>query len=374
MRSIKLKPAHYILLFVISFGLLYLLLGRFATNVFMQTVKPADYSALNIPSWLSFGFAWDSGWYSSIALNGYPKTIAPVYAFFPLFPLLVGFITKFGVHFMTAGFLINIVASFLASLALYKLAREFLSENLSLYTVLLFLVFPMSFFLFAFYTEAVFCALSFWAIYFARKQSWAYASILAMLCTATRLVGLIVMIPIILEYLRVKQYSVNKFDYNILWFALMPLGLVSYMIYAHSIVGSYFAMFEAYKLGEWSYQSFQPNFILTLIRSAIQVGKTGEFLVLLPLLCWFGFATVIFVLRKKLPLSYIVYSVVSLIFIVLNDNVTSVNRYVLPLFPVFIGIVMLLKNKQLLLTFLIAIFMLCQGVFFVMFANGHWIG
>jgi hypothetical protein len=133
-------------------------------------------------------------------------------------------------------------------------------------------------------------------------------------------------------------------------------------------------MFEAYKLGEWSYQSFQPNFVLTLIRSAIQVGKTGEFLVLLPLLCWVGFASIIFLVRKKLPLSYVVYTVVSLVFIVLNGNVTSVNRYVLPLFPVFISIVMLLKSKEVLLTLLIAVFMLCQGVFFVMFANGHWIG
>lgn len=374
MSSIRLKPVHYILLFIMSFALLYILLGRFATNVFMQTVKPVGYSVLNLPSLLSFGFAWDSGWYSSIVLAGYPKSIAPVYAFFPLFPLLVSVVAKFGIHFLVAGYFINIVASFFASLALYKLAREFVTEKYSLYTVLLFLVFPMSFFMFAFYTEAVFCALSFWAIYFARKQQWAYASILTMFCTATRLVGLLVMIPVVLEYLRAKQYSIKKFDYNVLWFALMPLGLIAYMIYSYTQVGSYFAMFEAYKLGEWSYQSFQPNFVLTLIRSAIQVGKTGEFLVLLPLLCWVGFASVIFVVRKKLPLSYVVYTIASLVFIVLNGNLTSVNRYVLPLFPVFIAMVMLLRNKEVLLTFLITVFMLCQGVFFVMFANGHWIG
>lgn len=357
-----------------SFAILYIVLGRFSTNTLLQSAKPAGYSVLHLPSWLSFSFAWDSGWYSSIVLKGYPNTISPVYAFFPLFPFIVNIVSKIGVHFLTVGFIINIVASFLASLALYKLAREFISEKYSLYTVLLFLAFPMSFFLFSFYTEAVFCALSFWAIYFARKQSFAYASILTMFCTATRLIGLLVMIPVVLEYLRAKQYSINKFDYNVLWFGLIPLGLITYMVYSYIQVGSYFAMFEAYKLGEWTYQSFQPNFVLTLIRASIQIGKTGEFLVLLPLLCWVGFATIIFLVRKKLPLSYVVYTIVSLIFIVLNGNVTSVNRYVLPLFPVFIAVVMLLRNKEVLLSLLIAVLMFCQGAFFVMFANGYWIG
>ena len=107
---------------------LYILLGRFATNVFMQTVKPEGYSVLNLPSLLSFGFAWDSGWYSSIVLAGYPKSIAPVYAFFPLFPLLVSIVAKLGIHFLVAGYFINIVASFFASLALYKLCLLYTSR------------------------------------------------------------------------------------------------------------------------------------------------------------------------------------------------------------------------------------------------------
>lgn len=369
-----LKPWHIIVVSILCWALVLIILGRFGINVFKQTAQPQIYKSLNIPELLRFSFNWDAGWYYAIAEHGYGKSITPVFAFFPLYPMLIVLIHKIGLNYVWSAFLLNFAATCLALIALYKLSLEFLDVKKSYLVVFLFMAFPMSFFMFSFYTEAVFCALSFWSIYFARKQHWAAASVLAALCSATRLVGLLLLVPILIEYLKSKKYKLHSLDYNAFWFVLIPAGFVSYMIYAKYQTGNFFAMFHAYKVGEWTYQSFQPNFILTLYKQTSAVIHNGDILTLIPLLCWFGFLTIIFLARKKLPISYVVYVLVSLVVFVLNSNVVSVNRYVLPLFPVYIAAVMLLQKKEEFIYMLITLLAIAQGVFFIVFANGFWVG
>lgn len=366
---------HYIIgFFVLIWSLVYIFLGRFSTNVFKQAAKPIEYQLLNIPKILDFTFAWDSGWYGSLVQFGYPSELSPVYAFFPLFPFLVSTISNIGINFIVVGFVINLVATFFASLALYKLSREFLDDKYSLYSVLIFLAFPMSMFLFAFYTEAIFCALSFWAIYFARKQSWAYSAAFGALLTSTRLIGMLILVPIAIEYLRSKDYNIKKVSWDLAWLFIIPLGLLSYMVFSKIRVGSYLSFLEAYKLGEWSYQVFNLNFVETIIKSIWQIKYSGEILVLIPVICWLLFLFIAISYRKKLPISYTAYVLVYLIFIVLNSNMTSVNRYVLPLFPIYVATAIYMQKKEVLLAAVIGLMMMCQGVALVMFSNGYWIG
>lgn len=370
----ELKPWQILMIATLFWAISLIFLGRFSSNVFSQIAQPPIFKTLVIPKLLSFSFNWDSGWYYAIASNGYGKAITPVYAFFPLFPLLVNLIHKLGINIVLSSFILNTTATFFALLGLYKLSAEFLNKKQSLLVVLLFMAFPMSFFMFAFYTEALFCALSFWAIYFARKQNWALASVLAMFCGATRLVGLILLVLIALEYLRAKQYNIKNIDKNVLWLMLIPLGLAAFMTYSYIQTGNYLAMFEAYKIGEWTYQKFQPNFILTILRQTSTVWHSGDFLVFIPLVSWLVFLSITILAAKKLPLSYTAYALISLLFFVLNSNVVSVNRYVLPLFSVYIAFVMLLKNKSELIQLAIIFMAIAQGVFLAMFANGFWIG
>ncbi len=370
----NLKPWHIIGFITLAWAFSLILLGRFSTNVFGQIAQPEVFKTIDIPKLLSFSFNWDAGWYYSIAKLGYSKTITPIYAFFPLFPIMVRLISKLGLNIVISGFLINLVATFFSLLGLYKLSLEFFDNKKAWLTVFLFMAFPMSFFMFAFYTEALFCALSFWAIYFTRKRFWAYASILAMFCSATRLIGLLVGLVVVIEYFQSKKFKLKNVDTQVWWLSLAPIGLLAYSVFAHTQTGDYLAMLKAYKVGEWSYQSFQPNFLLTLYKQSALVWHNGDILTLIPLVCFFGFFIITILTIQRLPLSYSIYTLLSLLIFILNSNVVSVNRYVLPLFSVYIGVAMLLKNRTEFIQLFIVVMAIAQGVFFTVFANGFWIG
>jgi Gpi18-like mannosyltransferase len=119
-------------------------------------------------------FKWDSYYYLQIAEHDYGKVKTALPVFFPLFPYSVRTVSA-ALHLgpLAAGYAINTVASFFAMLFMYLLAFEFFRDRrAALQALLLFAFFPFSYFMSAFYTEALFCALSLGAFYFARRRIW----------------------------------------------------------------------------------------------------------------------------------------------------------------------------------------------------------
>ncbi|MGI9103949.1 MAG: mannosyltransferase family protein [Terriglobales bacterium] len=300
-------------------------------------------NAIHVPLWQRGTFNWDAYYYLHIAAHGYRSDEPATFAFFPLFPALVAMLHKLGLGLVTAGLLLNLLATGFAAVFLYLMAMEFCSrEQCAQRAVWLFLLFPSSYFLAAFYSEAVFCALGFGALWLARKRQWLAASMLLALLTATRPTALCFVLAVAVEYLDAKQFSARKLDRSALAFLAAPAGLMAYMAYLQARWGDAL-LFARVQHQFWDYRAFTWNLVKPLVqatRSAVGLTQYGFWVEAAR--HWVTLACFVVALlalvggwRKLLP-SYRVLIAASLLLFLASGSLGSVNRFVLPLFPVFL--------------------------------------
>lgn len=330
---------------------------------------------------------FDAIFYLRIATDGYGSGASALPVFFPLFPMTVRVLTDvLPMSPLVAGYLLNTVASFFAMLSLYLLADDLFGDRRgAVRSLLLFAAFPFSYFLSAFYSEALFCALTFGAFLFARRRVWWASCVLLALATATRFAGVVAVIAVFVEYLSSRGFSLRRLDRRAWWFLLGPLGLVAYMWYLQRHFGDALYFKNAYRYG-WGFELFQPN-ILSTFRNELStlwnllVHHRGD-------LTWkdafvtesvfFGSwvlgAAAIGSAVRKIPVSYVVYGFASLLLFCLNSNFISVNRFLVPLFPLFLIGVAHTRRSETAYSLLLASSAVGLGVFLTMFSNGFWTG
>ena len=166
--------------------------------------------------------AWDSSYYLSIAIAGYDDptmtrttptgdlpSISADYAFLPLYPwairvvslplLLIGMATIPAA--VIAGVAIDLVATLLAMLAMYRIAEPSLGRAGGLRATFYMLIFPSGFFLAQVYPEALFLCLSLGAIALAADRRPLPAAAAAALAVWTRPTGFLLVFPLGLAFL-----------------------------------------------------------------------------------------------------------------------------------------------------------------------------
>lgn len=141
---------------------------------------------------------WDGGHFLSIASSGYSKIQTP---FFPLYPLLINFLSTLKITPFWGAFLISQTSTIAALFFLYKLVLLDFKEKNAKRVIVALLIFPSSFYLGAVYSESLFLSLTLAAIYAMRKKYWFLAAVLSGLAAATRVVGVSVIVVLFLEYL-----------------------------------------------------------------------------------------------------------------------------------------------------------------------------
>ena len=132
---------------------------------------------------------WDSVWIVRIAEHGYASA-ANTAAFFPLYPGLLAVLGRvFLGHYLLAGVVISLAASFGSFLLLQRLAEERLGLDGSRRAVLYLALFPMSLFLSAVYTESVFLFFALLAFLLAERGRFRGAGVAVGLALLTRAAG-----------------------------------------------------------------------------------------------------------------------------------------------------------------------------------------
>lgn len=337
---------------------------------------------------------WDGGWYETILDGGYfDNPSAPV--FYPLFPLLIWMLQQLTFHLLplaTLGIVVNTCALWFALVALHRVGRKLVAGHEWL-VVLLFLAAPAAFFLHMFYTEALFCAIAFWAYWFALERKWLPMVILLALLTATRLPSILFVGLCALEYLRAHQWNLAKTfkDKTVFLFLLAPMGFIAYGLFLYVVWGDFLYMFHAYAAEQlWIYQSFNSNIIATLYHAAVEsmrvaTGHGGQIVnTVFPLfsLVALGAASVyaLVAARQKqngalLPLG--LFGFAALVLLTLNNNVVSVHRYILPCMVVFVAAAHVYAKKAWTRPFVWAFIAVCaaqQVVLFLLFTAQRFAG
>ena len=346
--------------------------------------------------WLNHTYGWDSGWYMGIILENYHSSpFSP--SFFPVFPYSVVALHSILhglINYGLAGLIVNTVSTWLAVVALFKTSKLLLqsaSRYVHWVVVSLFLFSPAGFFLHVFYSEAIFCAIAFWAYYFALRRQWLYTALLLAILTATRVTAILFIVLCSLEFCRAYNWQIRKIlNKNILWFALAPLGIIAYAFLLNQQRGSYVAMVHSYSA--WTYHIFNLNFIGTYL-DAISVLFMGVFLSTTPyspheLFVNFGLPVIalsvllfaslgaIFKVKKwGIPLG--IFGLLSFAMFTLNSNVNSVHRYILTCLVIYIIVgYYLQRHKQLI--YPVAFILLCgfglQIILYTLFIKGYFAG
>ncbi|MEA5593940.1 hypothetical protein [Rivularia sp. UHCC 0363] len=151
-------------------------------------------------------YAWDSGWYDSIASSGYEYINdgkQHSVAFFPLFPLLTHLLMNFGFSFKVAGLLINNLTFLGALIILYLWVDEYSGKSRARWATAALAWCPFSLFGTVIYTEGLFLLCTTAALRAFCKGQYIGTGFWGALSTATRVPG-VTLIPAFL-FLSWKQ-------------------------------------------------------------------------------------------------------------------------------------------------------------------------
>ena len=330
---------------------------------------------------------WDGVWFVRIAADGYAAhPWSP--AFFPLYPLTVRVASVLTEgNLVIAGVLVSLVCYAAAMVVLFRLTRDELSPQAALWTVVFVSLFPTALVFQAVYSESLFLLLTLLCLSLARRGSWAPACAAGLLAALTRSTGVLLLLPLamiwweqrrgrcirlpggpatrvtgpVLGSALVPRPAVGRLTPpSALWLLLVPAGLGLYMAYLWGQYGK--PLLFATVQGNWGRHPGLP--FMTLWHELVAVAAAVRSLAthgLAPVLvhtadggfhgdvlanCFeaLALAAAVFMLVacwRRLPASYTVYAAACLLFPLLNPATTrplsSLPRFVLVVFPLFMG-------------------------------------
>lgn len=318
---------------------------------------------------------FDGVHYLTIIEKGYEGT-GLIQAFFPAYPLVVKLFSFKGiVNPIFVGMVISILSLIGAYYVWYRLMEldGFVATD-RWWVIGLHLMFPVAFFLSALYSESLFLLLSLSTFYLARKRSYILAGIVGAVAAATRVSGVFLAVGLLVEYWQQER----QWNRAMLWCLLPSIGLLGYMSYLGIVFGDplMFASVQASFGADRQTSSLVslPQVIYRYIRMMITVKFQSllmyqivhEFVV--SILALIGLVWGFFRLR----ISYMVYSLLAFLLPTLTGTFSSMPRYVLVLFPLFMLIPIVLR-KRLHRILVLLLFGLLQVLNMVLFIMGYWV-
>src|SRR5258708_4680431 len=146
---------------------------------------------------------WDTNWYLTIVARGYSQL--PTAAFFPLYPMLVralSFVLGPQQDALNAALVVSNVATLAAFIGLGLFATQEGGLDTATRSTRLLAAYPLAFFLASGYSDGLFLALAAFVLFFARRGEWRWAVLCAFLAGLTRLTAVILILPLLWEYVR----------------------------------------------------------------------------------------------------------------------------------------------------------------------------
>jgi hypothetical protein len=333
---------------------------------------------------------WDTQWYTGIAINGYHDIYTT--AFFPFYPFLIhlGIIVTGAAHAATVALVISNLATLAAFIAIGLLAALEYGPAFSPFGIRALAAFPLAFFLAGGYSDSVFLAFAAFGLLCARRGLWYWAAGCAALATLTRLFGLVLILPLLWEW--IGQYRLahpgpwrvpslrGVAEFASLALAV-PLALLFWAIYLDVKVGDPFSYFTVqrkywnhYAVGPWQwFQSAHDTLARLPGWSYPQVRVLFD---LAPVIAVLLLTIIAF---RSLPLSFGLYMLGTL-FICLTSSVplnfdpfTGQGRYMLMSVPIFLLLGRWMARRPGLDLFIVSAGFMLQGLFTAIFLRGGWL-
>ncbi|MBR3751147.1 MAG: hypothetical protein IKK58_05180 [Clostridia bacterium] len=306
-----------------------------------------------LESFMSLWNRWDSPHYIDIARDWY-LTEAQVtqgdsylfIVFFPLFPLLMRIAGVLmpdpnNAFYFWAGCVISHVAMCIGCTYFYRLVKAECSKRVAIWSLLLLLFTPATFFFGICYTEALFLCLCITFFYYLRKGNYWVAGVLGALAAFTRSLGVLLAIPFFVEWMdccALEGIPLRKKIMRLVPMFVVTLGTLAYLAINYFIYDDPFK-FSEYQL-HWGQQfSFFIDNIADIGVRALNYRGLGTTLVMwLPEFLVMVGTIVIFAISggDKIRPSYLAYIMIYIVFAAAPSWLLSGVRYFAALFPIFI--------------------------------------
>jgi len=336
----------------------------------------------SVPQWIYSWANFDGVHYLTIAEKGYIGT-GSIQAFFPLLPFVMLHTMRMilGGHFnaLITGLFITNISTLLLIIIFYAFVKKIRNTRVAWLSIIALLLFPTSLFFAALYTESLFLLLVVAAFYFAEKKLWLWAGLATLFASATRVVGVFLVPALLLEltlqefnYVSVWKLKSKKNPYQemskkfiqesvifikenweeITWILIGALGAVFYMVFLDINFRDplYFAHVQSSFGNGRTTNAFvtYPQVLYRSIRILITARPLDfkywsyfqEFLA--------GTVTLVglFFAAKYVKFSHLFFALAAFVVPTLTGSFSSMPRYVLVCFPLYIGIGELLHNHK----------------------------
>lgn len=320
--------------------------------------------ATGLPNFIwSFG-NFDGVHYLRIAQDGYAYQFTQ--AFFPLYPILIKIVSFLTLgNFLIGALLISNLAFLAGMFLFYKLVKKNFDEKTAFWSILFLLTIPTSFYFGSVYTEGIFFLTIIAAFYLFESGRILLASIVGSFASATRLVG------IFLAPSLVKRKNLA----SLIPILIVPLGLIAYMIYLKIEFNNPLYFLTAQSI--WGQERATTGIVLLpqVFWRYIKILLTTTGLPLANALFELVatlFAIVILILAiKKVKREWLIFSWLTVLTPTLTGTLTSMPRYVLVAFPIYI-VLSRIKDTRIKLIILF-VFIILLIITTTLFTRGYWV-
>jgi len=331
------------------------------------------------PALFSRFAGFDGVHYLKIAADGYFGT-GLIQAFFPLYPMLIRVLSLFGILSL---FWVGTILSLVCLYGILRFFKRFALQSNVQYRWLLvsLFLFPTSFFFTGIYTESLFLLFVLAAFLLLHKQKWFFAGLVIACATATRITG-VFLIPagLLVVYQARKSMKNSWIAYGSVLLGTAGIGL--YMLYLWRVFDDPLFFFHVQsEFGGGRQESFilLPQVFVRYIKMLFTIPYntrpfySAAFELFLTVEAGSILFLQTFTKQWKVAKSWLLYAWGGFILPTVTGTLSSMPRYVLVLFPLFIFYAHLHERKPILYFVLMGIHAILLTVNIILFVRGIWV-
>jgi len=375
-----LKIFCFFILWLLFLSLVSFLAGKLF--VYKPTFAYAyEFSKYGLSSFFNKMASFDGVHYLGISENGYLNT-GLVQAFFPLYPYLIRSVYFFVNNYLISGLAISHFFALLSFYAFYYLVKMEYKQKIAHWSLVFFALFVSSFYLRSLYSESLFLTLIFTSLIAAKKKLYFAAGLLGALASATRVVGIFIWPSLLFLVFIQDRRKLEAY----LAVSLSALGLLAYMAYLYKyfsdplyffhvqehfgasrqtqlvsyprVVFRYLKIFWTVRPIDWKFYAYVQEFTLSLLAlGGLAIASWQKF-------------------KKKIKMNwaYLIFAWAIYLLPTLTGNFSSMPRYLLACFPLFIYLAIFFDKKHpLLKIFYLTISLIFLIINLILFTQGYWV-
>ncbi|MFJ7274761.1 glycosyltransferase family 39 protein [Kitasatospora sp. NPDC098663] len=307
---------------------------------------------------------WDGVWYQRIAENGYDPQLLPMHgwplasyyensaAFFPLYPWLmrlVGAVTGLGPY--GSGIAVSVIASLVAAAGIFAIAERLGGFRAGVIAAVIWGLFPGSGVEWAVYSDSLFVALSAWACYCVMTRHWLTAGVLALVAGLNRPTAAALIAAVSIAALVALIRRTDGVARPLTAMLITPWGLIGYVVWVGYRMGDWGGYFKLQR-GAWNrYFDGGASTVRTIMDVITghwnfwQSNPTPDLIAIALLMALPGLLVLLW--RTRPPLVLVVYTVLTIATALSSNQIFgNISRYLLPAFPLFIGLAVALRRVR----------------------------